>query len=1654
MAKTQINTKSSNYLRDKETFLKDLKQFNESRNIPYKIPVVNGVEIDLYLFYSLVIQRGGLRMVNQNDTWDNFMRQLRLPHPCINGSTLLRRIYGIYLEKYERAKGPPGRDDDNDMDEDPRRGRGGAMPRITFGGGTYISASGEALRTGNRVAGPSERLTLSLLSPMPNEQDFAVNVCTVLAADHSNRLPLSTTPHILDFLLAHAGVYNHSSLRDTIGRSYYEARGRYPHDFWEQRAGGGGAKELADETKFMQPGIEQPELMVQALAAHNTLTDCLMGGDNSEDTTEKVAYEMLEDWVTEPSEESQLFAPELSGGASCVYTQRVLQIASIVRSLSFHEENVQYLARNTTLIRFLLLCANCWVGSLRQCGLDTLGNVSTELIIKDPATCLLSRHVLSTIQSALVSPDRARVLAALELLNKLAQNEANEDALLKALEAKVYSDVCALLTLRDIMVLVCTLECVYALTSLGDRASEAVARVPGLIHTLVSLVTVEAQSYGPRACILMRVVETVSGPGLPAEPERAPQPPPAAPHAPVSTQQVTPTKIEVTVQAITSTAPPPLTTQAPLSSIQQSHIQQRTVQENEHFAQAWLRSTYEPLPAGDNSACDAAEVYRQYLACCSKLGRKGVIAPAHFPRLVRTVFGGTVGPNNATTSTGETQQVYIGIRSRNVQNRTNPPVGPSSPILKAQLTNKPTVTEVKPVVTQPQPPPQPQPPTSHPHLSQALEASPSNTTLIKHLLAHKVSPAHQTTQVAQRQQSQQRVVPSTSGTVIIQSAQGMELDPEALIKCTTITPGGIASNTPTVQGDKVCLNASEDVGASKDDSMQMQIDEQAILKTAQNKMLADLLEKKSNPPVQVVQMTPQMNAPTIQITETGQIVQVKPETNSIIQLNPEQGLVQSTPYFQIKNEQGQLIQIKNEQGQIIQLKSDQLQGLLQFKNDQGQLVQLKNEPTGQIIQTSVIQTTKVDKEQMDTMFTDHSYTEPPSKKIKFEDKRDTNTPQESVSKTAANLYAALAASALEDEDDLRPRNIVITGSLRPKLPPKQEIEVIQQPLLVAGTPDAPVIIQEPILQVQQPTLQVQQPTMQVQQPTISTIQVQQPTLQVQQPMLQVQPMDVQNIIASQSGQLILQGMNDKPQTTQYVQQPMQLIATPSTSQGGIGYLTQNLPGNMMQKTIIIVQGPTGSGPLTLTVNNPAGLDEATLNSLIAQATEAITQQQIIQNSGVIQSTQRVIVSQPLVSTSQPITVVKTAIAQNTPQITPSQQPIITAQPQPHKAQIVNQSQPQQIVVTQKQPPALISTSSSNQINTQVIGSQLMAGNQLMTGNQIVSSSQIMGGNQIVSGNQIVTSNQIVSGNQQLLQGNQQIIAVSNNQQIIMNAPMKAGVHRVVQQPQRTQVVVSTAMSVAQTPVVIDSKTSVIQSSSKISQPAVRQVITRQPVMVGNTKIGDKEMVVTQPVTEPVKSAPPKSTPTPPPIQPQTSTSLDDTPWICHWRGCGKSFTNASEVFTHAARTHCPVTAGGEAPCMWLDCDRVPRKTFALLNHLTDKHCTVQALKAVFNSRRHVTADPEAGKPVSLGYPPNAALAALNKHATDMFNPRELMDENEGPVTKSIRLTAALILRNIVIYSNTGRRQLRLYEAHLASIALSTVEASRTIAQVLFDMNNI
>ena len=55
---------------------------------------------------------------------------------------------------------------------------------------------------------PTERIFMSLLCPLPNEQDFAINVCSLLAIENRKPFALRQCPRIIDALLAHAGVFS------------------------------------------------------------------------------------------------------------------------------------------------------------------------------------------------------------------------------------------------------------------------------------------------------------------------------------------------------------------------------------------------------------------------------------------------------------------------------------------------------------------------------------------------------------------------------------------------------------------------------------------------------------------------------------------------------------------------------------------------------------------------------------------------------------------------------------------------------------------------------------------------------------------------------------------------------------------------------------------------------------------------------------------------------------------------------------------------------------------------------------------------------------------------------------------------------------------------------------------------------------------------------------------------------------------------------------------------------------------------------------------------------------------------------------------------------------------------------------------------------
>lgn len=171
--------------------------------------------------------------------------------------------------------------------------------------------------------------------------------------------------------------------------------------------------------------------------------------------------------------------------------QRVLQVTSIMRNLSFFEENLSIFATNRTFLRFLVMCANVRWGNLHHMAFDIFGNIATQVSLRDPTSDELTRCILTTICEGLEGQDRGVIISCLEILNKLSQKDTNANDLNKCLDFKTYNQICLFLALNDIMLLLYTLECLYGLSSLGPRPCNSIIQVKGIVDTLVSLITVE-----------------------------------------------------------------------------------------------------------------------------------------------------------------------------------------------------------------------------------------------------------------------------------------------------------------------------------------------------------------------------------------------------------------------------------------------------------------------------------------------------------------------------------------------------------------------------------------------------------------------------------------------------------------------------------------------------------------------------------------------------------------------------------------------------------------------------------------------------------------------------------------------------------------------------------------------------------------------------------------------------------------------------------------------------------------------------------------------------------------------------------------------------------------------------------------------------------
>uniref|UniRef100_A0A8C8RL01 AT-rich interaction domain 2 n=1 Tax=Pelusios castaneus TaxID=367368 RepID=A0A8C8RL01_9SAUR len=581
-------------------FLDELRQFHHSRGSPFKkIPVVGGKELDLHALYTRVTTLGGFGKVSEKNQWGEIVEEFNFPRSCSNAAFALKQYYLRYLEKYEKVH-HFGEDDDEVPPGNPK-------PQLPIGAipssynyqqhsvSDYLRQS-YGLSMDFNSPNDYNKLVLSLLSGLPNEVDFAINVCTLLSNESKHVMQLEKDPKIITLLLANAGVFD-----DTLG-SFSTVFG----EEWKEKTD-------RDFVKFWKDIVED-----------NEVRDLISDRNKSQDIPS-------EEWIWQ-----SLFHPPRKLGINDIEGQRVLQIAVILRNLSFEEGNVKLLAANRTCLRFLLLSAHSHFISLRQLGLDTLGNIAAELLL-DPVDFKTTHLMFHTVTKCLMSRDRFLKMRGMEILGNLCKAEDNGVLICEYVDQESYKEIICHLTLPDVLLVMSALEVLYMLTEMGEVACTKIAKVDKSIDTLVCLVSMDIQMFGSDALTAVKLIEHQS-----------------------SNLQVS----EIRPQAVEHVSSQAHATAVPASRAAQHVTPPPGIVEidSEKFACQWLNAHFEV-----NADCSVsrAEMYSEYLSTCSKLARGGILTSTGFYKCLRTVFPNhTVKRVEDPNNNGQAHIHVVGVKRR------------------------------------------------------------------------------------------------------------------------------------------------------------------------------------------------------------------------------------------------------------------------------------------------------------------------------------------------------------------------------------------------------------------------------------------------------------------------------------------------------------------------------------------------------------------------------------------------------------------------------------------------------------------------------------------------------------------------------------------------------------------------------------------------------------------------------------------------------------------------------------------------------------------------------------------------------------------------------------------------------------------------------
>ncbi|GFS34275.1 hypothetical protein TNIN_210001 [Trichonephila inaurata madagascariensis] len=1580
---------------DYYAFVNELKLFHQNRGTPFRnLPKINGRELDLQKFYNQVTALGGLQKVVDHQKWDSVIEVLKLPKACVNFALTLRHIYVRYLGNYEKIHFM-GEDPDHEKSQSSEsHNRKLQLTLFHHVPMAYNSAQHEITDAARATSGLSQalvsstdydKLCMSLLCGLPNEQELALNVCTILSNEGNYMLHLEQAPKLVNLLIAQAGVWplGDTSLKMHYLESWKGLKGRNMHRFWRS-----------------------------CLDLRNTQLVQLLGLD-----------------IGTYDSEGEFLNLESDLGLLNTEGQRVLRVALILHNLSFEKNNVPVLISNSNFMRFLLLCTHSSWSNLKQTAYDTLSNIAYEIKLQiEKDAC--SRILFQTVMDGIVSPDRYMNIRSMDILSQLCSYAPNEDIIPSRLDVEVYQKMVSFLTIHDIMLLFYTLEALYALSDLGRYACDKIVSVHRCIGVLVSLLTLEPSQYSPSGHIKMKIVETL----VPVEAD------------------------EHEDRTIATSA---------IDSCTSSNNDV----DSETFASNWLKSTYEVAPG---CMVPRNDIYAEYVSFCGKAGRKGVVNANVFASSVKNIFP-QCGLKRTESGNGVITFHHEGLkRKKNITSQTGPPTcKPTSimntsrkastpiackpgqrqtysPILKAQLSAPPRSGVTSPPlkrssqnVSNGRKCISPVPSSSQNSVStaQASTSTAGSSTLIKSLLANKVQQRNLQRQVSPQNVSKMVIYSSDKASLPNQSAVG---SCNAVMRC--IRPGGLSQLNirPPVQARFVANK-----GSLISHTAPRVIKSAALLSPKVTKQTA-----ASTPRLNGIQKDVQMEV----FSQDEDSKSNDATYTQVMQMNCLQNHINSDSSFDTKDsiscdgdsvlsyKEADLNSESEKNFLFSQFQENSLTYRLVGSNElsSGNLIVMKSQP----LSSDGLSAPKEQQNGSNVTFVNNinsventSLSSPPIVQPKI------NSPSNILKPVLNDLSAEeddVSKLQMQQKDKINKKAPLLNGLLdkgKSILP----VEVQSNPLMQNGNISNPPFelssdeSKSSMSPVQSTTNQCVMSVNSVVPVSLNSSVAPVSLISSVAPVSlnsSVAPVSLDSSVIPVSSSMSLSNstvvsstLSSSSTLTSSFNSTVTYVSNVNSSTSSNSVLNSAATNfnsdedNLMQicsgqttlSGTIEVQ-PDQKGVVRLHIESPENSNQGSdLSSITDIARTLECASQAISRTNAECNTQV-----PYCGTCE-TTATVTVITTNTSTLARTGQQIIVVTPALNQPQLHIQSPNIKFRILHSLPRSEETVDLLPHVNA----NQMSNVRQPAPETPSISTATLK--------RPSIDTSSVTDAKRTRIDTKTPLLEAT----LRLPSPVPCSVAscsnvKSFQENQSFLLKNSQIENLSSSPKLTSAKAVPVQN---VDYPNEREVKT----FSGLSSASDNPSLSAPP------QVPPKS---------MSSTKLEYT---CEWKDCGLKFPNPGSVFMHASKVHTPY-CNDDMICQWEGCDSMKRRRFSLLTHLQDWHCNervlhIQALRRKQLSQQGKTSiAPPQMPPPHPGYAPDAAFLAIRRHALQYINPKELSEEKESALTKSVRLTSALILRNLVTHSSLARTYVRRFEPELAYLAMSPVEAARTIAQCLSEIS--